>query len=281
MSLFKPSELRAFLDEIGKTASKRLSQNFLIDGNIIRKILAAAEVKPNDLILEIGSGPGALTQALLDAGARVIAIEKDRVFAEALHRLQTSDKRLTVYAEDFLECALEKIIPSKAKVVANLPYQITTPILSRLVPLHTLFSTLTVMVQKEVAERYVAKKETPNYSSMTLFLEFYSKPKLCFTVEPTCFYPQPKIQSAVVHLTLKAPPAVSSEEKFFRMTRTAFQHRRKMLRASLKELYTTEKILEALHHMGLKPETRPEQLNLQDFLQLFHELENATFDLPL
>lgn len=272
MSLYKPSELRAFLEEIGAAPKKSLSQNFLIDGNIIRKIVALADIHKGDLVLEVGSGPGSLTEALLMAGATVIAVEKDKKFAAALHRLQTPDHRLTVIEADILELELTKLLAKKAKLVANLPYQITTPILTRFLPLRDLFSSITVMVQKEFAARLAALPSSPDYSSLTVFVQFYADAAYGFTVEPTCFYPRPRVQSAVVKLQLKTPPSVSSEDHFFQMTRRAFQQRRKMVRASLKRYYELESIDQGLEKIGKGMQVRPEELSLGDFLILFKDI---------
>jgi 16S rRNA (adenine1518-N6/adenine1519-N6)-dimethyltransferase len=276
MPIFKPSELHQLLSQQSLKARKQLSQNFLIDGNIVKNILAAASIKKGDVVLEIGPGPGALTEALLDAGAHVIAVEMDHFFAQLLSRYQTEDQRLEVIEGDFLKFALEEKFPegsSRAKVVANLPYHITTPILERLLPLYTRFESLTVMVQKEVAQRFVAKKGTPEYSSFTLFLYTYCLPKLCFTVAENCFFPKPRVQSAVVNMTLIQPEEASAD--FFKLTRTAFGQRRKMLRSSLKELYPLEKLEKALSQMGLDSSCRPEELSLEQFRQLFFFLRKA------
>lgn len=268
----RPSQLRNFLEEWGIDAKKGLSQNFLIDRNILGKICLAANATPGDYVLEIGPGPGALTEALLERGAHVIAIEKDRDFAKALERLK-SQGDLTVIEGDILEFPLDSLFRSriKWKVVANLPYHITTPILVKLLQLFEQISSLTVMVQKEVAKRFAAETNTPEYGSITLFLQFYSTISYCFTVEPTCFYPQPKVQSAVIRCDLKQPPHVASDA-FFKLTRTAFQKRRKMMRASLKELYPSIQVEEALLAIGLPKEARPEMLSLQDFLRFFERL---------
>jgi 16S rRNA (adenine1518-N6/adenine1519-N6)-dimethyltransferase len=271
MSIFRPTELRAFLEELGISAKKSLSQNFLIDGNILDKICALAEIEPGDQVLEIGPGPGALTEALLKRGAHVTAIEMDSIFATHLKRLGNN---LNVIEGDFLTLPLEPLLTTKSKrfkVVANLPYQITTPILAKLAPMHALISSITAMVQKEVAKRFVAKPNTQDYSSFTLFLEYYGKTVYGFTVEPTCFYPRPNVQSAVCRIDLFPPPSPPSDT-FFQLTRTAFQQRRKMLRASLKTLFTAEKIESALEALHLKPTTRPEELSLQDFIALFYAL---------
>jgi 16S rRNA (adenine1518-N6/adenine1519-N6)-dimethyltransferase len=273
MNLYKPSALRAFLEEIGAAPKKSLSQNFLIDGNIIRKIVKCAGVEKGDSVLEIGPGPGVLTEALLAEGAHVLAVEKDRKFAAALPRLQTPDKRLTVIEGDILEQDISRLLKPKTKLVANLPYQITTPILTRFLPRKELFESITVMVQKEVAARFVGKPCTKDYGSLTVFVQFYAEPLYGFTVQPTCFYPPPRVQSAVVKFTLKDHPPVAEEEAFFEMTRRAFQQRRKMIRSSLRNNYDPESIDQGLEKIGKGLQVRPEELSLAEFLILFQKIK--------
>ncbi len=274
MKISNPKELQKFLTENGLMAKKSASQNFLIDGNIVRKIVSEANLTPDDLVIEIGPGPGALTEELLEAGVEVIAIEKDEELASLLKRFSKEDGKLSIFAEDFLKFPLEDLLKKKlspgkkAKVVANLPYHITTPILEKLLPLHEYLSDLILMVQKEVAVRFVAPVGTKDYSSFTIFLQFFSHVSYCFTIEPSCFSPKPTIQSAVVHLTLTPPPSIANPEAFFKMTRTAFGKRRKMMRASLKELFLPKTIEASLEKMGLNPQIRPEELSLAQFLEL-------------
>lgn len=280
MPIYKPSELRLFLNQLGISPRKGLSQNFLIDGNIVRKIVAASNVQPGDVVLEVGPGPGSLTQALLEAGACVVAVEKDQVLAQALEGQQTPDKRLHIYCEDIMDFKVEETLGlflkegQKAKIIANLPYHLTTPIIAQFVPLHSLFTSLIVMVQEEVGRRFTAVPNTSEYSSFTVFLEFYTQPKYEFGVSKQCFYPVPKVDSAVVSLTLKPPPLEEGSEGFFRMTRTAFEHRRKMLRASLRSLYDPKVISDALDAIGQNPLARPEALSLSDFLNLYKILRD-------
>lgn len=278
MKLYRASELRLFLEELGLDAKKGLSQNFLIDGNILRKIVAAADVHPHDHVIEIGPGPGALTEFLLEGQASVTAVELDADFAKALKRLQGGTSPLQIFQQDFLDFPLEEFFKQqkarKWKVVANLPYHITTPILTKLLPLNAWIDSVTIMVQKEFARRMTAKPQSADYGSFTLFTEFYSHPTYCFTVEPTCFYPRPKVQSAVVHCKLQKPPIFDRQEEFFKLTRSAFQKRRKMLRASLKELFPPEAVENALLDMKLPLKARPEELSLQQFLTLFEKLSS-------
>ncbi len=279
---YHPSELQAFLLELGISPKKFLSQNFLIDGNIIRKILHLADIKQGDQVLEIGPGPGALTEALLQEKAFVTAVEMDHIFAQALEQLQTDDHHLTVISQDFLKFDIESFcqkIKKPLKVVANLPYHITTPILAKLVPLTSHISSLTVMVQKEVARRFLAEPGSKDWNSFALFLRFYTDIQYGFTVEPTCFFPKPKVHSAVVKLTLKQPPEVSCPLRFFKMIRTAFGQRRKMLRASLKKLYPSHLIETSIKEIGKESDVRPEDLSLSNFLQLFDIIDKKAQDI--
>lgn len=278
--MHRPTELLAFLDEMGVRPKKGLSQNFLTDGNILRKIVRLAGIQSQDLVLEIGPGPGALTEALLAHPIRLVAVEKDALFAEALrNRKKEICDQLEVLTGDFLTLPLEetlknRLLPSqKAKIVANLPYHLTTPILARLLPLHSLISSLTVMVQKEVADRMCSVPNTSDYSSFTLFLAFYADIDKGFTVSRQCFYPVPKVDSQVVHISLHPPPLTGeSVARFFQLTRTAFGKRRKMLRSSLKDLYPAQKVEKALALLQKPASTRPQELGLSDFLALYHLL---------
>ncbi|MBU6383096.1 MAG: ribosomal RNA small subunit methyltransferase A [Verrucomicrobia bacterium] len=255
------SELIPFLKSIEAVPKRGLSQNFLIDPNILQKIVALAQVAPGEQVLEIGPGPGALTAALLDAGAKVWAVETDEVFARHLHRLQNG--RLQIYLEDFLKFPMH-VLPPKIKVVANLPYHITTPILEKLFA-HS-FSSIVIMVQKEVAERMQAKPGTKELGSLTLFVQFYSQISASFDVPAGCFYPKPKVDSTVIRLDAKTAPTTAP----FHLIRPAFQHRRKMLAGILP--YAKEKVKQALLDIGIRPDARPEMLSLDQWIQLTEKL---------
>lgn len=277
MPLYQPSELRQFLDEQGFSPRKGLSQNFLIDGNILKKILAASDVQPGDLVLEIGPGPGALTEQLVAAGAHVVAVEMDHGFARVLPRLDV-DGLLETFCDDIMKFPVDATIQARlkpgkqAKLIANLPYHLTTPILADFV-VKDEFSLITVMVQDEVARRLTAKAKTSDYGSLTVFLSFYADISYEFRVSRHCFFPQPKVDSAVVTLRPKKPPLPADQaEIFFKMTRTAFEHRRKMLRSSLSDLYAPQAVENALTACGLDVRSRPEELSLDEFLLLFSRL---------
>lgn len=277
MSIYKPSVLKEFLRFSCIHPKKALSQNFLIDGNIVRKIIDAAQIHVGDLVLEIGPGPGALTEALLAKEAIVTAIEKDSVFAEQLHRLQHLGN-LTIEREDFLLFDLEKFLDSKKdkiKVVANLPYHITTPILLTLLPYYDKIDSLTLMVQKEYADRMVAFSKTSYYSHLSLLVSFFCQANLIFTINPSCFFPKPKVRSAIVHCRLNPPALRDDIDRFFFLTRSAFQQKRKMLRSSLRFLASSKLIEQVLQTIHLPVTARPEELNLQEFISLFTQLKHA------
>lgn len=265
----KRSELFDFLQQIGAKPKKGLSQNFLIDSNILHKIVALADVGPGDYILEIGPGPGALTTELLQRGAHVLAVEMDQTFAKHLHRLQTSDNRLTVICDDFLRYPLTSLPSHHWKVVANLPYKITTPILEKLCQKAHRFTSFTIMVQKEVADRIRAHPKTKTIGSLTLFLQFYTTVHGAFLVSPHCFYPEPSVSSTVVRLDTHEPPPVEPD-LFFMLVRRAYQHRRKMIATSLKSI--TPNIGDALERAKISAKARPEDLSLQQWLHLFEQL---------
>ncbi|MBS0655823.1 MAG: ribosomal RNA small subunit methyltransferase A [Verrucomicrobia bacterium] len=273
--LYRPTELRALLDSLGVAPKKGLSQNFLIDGNILNKIAHLASLKPGDLVVEIGPGPGALTEKLLSCGCHVLAIEKDTTFARLAK--EKEHPSLEVWCEDVLDFSFEEELSkrlrdgSKAKVVANIPYHLTTPILARLMKLSHLIECAVLMVQEEVARRCTGK----DFSSFTIFLHYYSRPQYGFYVAPTCFYPAPKVGSSVIRLDLGKRYHVLDEEQFFVATRTAFCHRRKMLTSSLKELYPVAKIQGALESIGKSPLSRPEALSVEEWIAFFNTLNTS------
>jgi len=267
------SELRFFLHQIGRRPNRMLSQNFLVDENIVSKILSLSEVNSNDTILEIGSGAGALTERFLAEGARVIAIEKDPVLERELSRFQTSDKRLTSICFDVLKFDFASL-PFHIKVVANLPYHITTPILEKLIQYREHFMHMTLMMQSELAERLFASSGSKTYGSLSVFIQFYSKLQSFFKVSATSFYPVPKIDSKVLRFDWK-PLLLDSPEPFFAIVRRAFQQRRKMIAVSLRSHYPVEVIKKSLVQAGAQADARPESLPLERWIAFFLSLSEA------
>jgi len=263
-NFMRPSELAAFLKRIQTHPKKSLSQNFLIDSNIIRKIIETAEITPGESILEIGSGPGALTAALLDKGAQVCAVEIDHTFAKELHRFQNGN--LQVIEGDFLKVP-SLCLPKRPKIVANLPYHITTPILEKIFS-HP-FSSLIIMVQKEVGDRMRAEKGK-NFGPLSLFVQFYASYQNSFIVPPACFYPRPTVESMVIRQDSILPREVDIPG-FFQLIRRSFQKRRKMLTSTLPiEKETTR---QALLKIGKRTDARPEELTFSEWMFLFKEIE--------
>lgn len=275
MPLYKPSELNHFLASIGVKPNKKLSQNFLIDGNVLRKIVREAQIQPGDWVLEIGPGPGALTEILLENGANVVAIETDRTLALSLSRLNI-DNRLQIVTKDALKIPMEEIfslLPSKPiKLLSNLPYHITTPLLTRFVCHSREISMIFVMVQEEMGKRMSAKAGTKDYGSITVFLEFFAKVTYLFQVSRHCFYPSPKVDSAVIKLVPHPLPEGVNIETFFQMTRHAFQQRRKSIPKSLKDNFQKDKLIAALESLNLSPLTRPEELSCEQWISFYHLL---------
>lgn len=264
-----PKRVSDFFKEIGRKPSKVLSQNFLVDGNVVRKIVATADVKSGDFVLEIGPGFGALTEALVSAGAHVFVVEKDPAFRAELETLP-----VTLFMEDIRKFSFDSF-PGIGKVVANLPYHITSTILIDIFEkAFDKFTGITVMVQEEMARRMVASPTLGDYGSLSVFLAFHADLKIAFKVSSSCFFPKPSVNSAVVHMVVKRKLPLEGDEKanFFRLTRTSFQQRRKMLVNSLESLYDKERTKNALIEMGKSLFVRAENLSLEDFLSLYRLL---------
>ena len=259
MNVAHLSDLLIFLEGLGVHPKKSLSQNFLIDANIVRKIVALANIQEGDLVLEIGPGPGALTTELLKRGAFVTAIEKDSTFAKELHRLQND--RLTVIEEDILQFNWNHLPSGSWKVIGNLPYSITTPILELVCSQNA--TSFTFMVQKELAERLLAPLGSRECGSISVFVQSHGQIKGSFHVPKSCFYPSPQVDSSVLCLEFHSKKEPS---EFFSLVRAAFQQRRKMIASSLKKFLSKEQIELA----GIPTAARPETLSLTDWQKLFH-----------
>lgn len=258
---------------------KKFGQNFLIDGHVLDKIIAAAEVTKEDCVVEIGPGIGTLTQYLAEAARNVIAIEIDKMLIPILQETLADYDNVTVINQDVLKTDLWELVREHnegrpVKVVANLPYYITTPIIMNLFESRLPVSSVTVMVQKEVAQRMQAGPGTKDYGALSLAVQYFAVPYIAANVPPNCFMPRPRVGSAVIRLTRheKPPVEVDDEQAMFQIIRASFNQRRKTLVNSLHNSpqisKTKEEILRALEQMGLSQTVRGEALTLEQFAAL-------------
>lgn len=258
---------------------KKFGQNFLIDGHVLDKIIAAAEVTKEDCVVEIGPGIGTLTQYLSEAARNVIAIEIDKMLIPILQETLADYDNVTVIHQDVLKTDLWELVREHnegrpVKVVANLPYYITTPIIMNLFESRLPVSSVTVMVQKEVAQRMQAGPGTKDYGALSLAVQYFAVPYIAANVPPNCFMPRPRVGSAVIRLTRheKPPVEVADEQAMFQIIRASFNQRRKTLVNSLHNSpqisKTKEEILRALEQMGLPQTVRGEALTLEQFAAL-------------
>ena len=285
------AELRPLFEKYGITPTKRFGQNFLIDQNHLRRVVEVAQVEPGDNILEVGPGAGSLTKMLSERGANVLAIEKDPYLLPLLSEVLTPFPNATVLQADALKQDLDTLLPahfgikSKVKVVANIPYNITSPLLVQFLEHMPPFVSITLMVQKEVAERLRAQPDTENYGALTLFAQFYARVTLAATVPKQSFLPPPKVDSAIVHLVPHTIPSVivPSPEAFFTLTRAAFGQRRKTLSNALQTVFEKESLQKAFLQTGISGTRRGETLTASEFAQLacHLELQHIAEDLDL
>lgn len=264
---------------------KKYGQNFLIDANILHKIVEAAQITEQDCVLEIGPGIGTMTQYLAEAAGQVIAVEIDRGLIPILEDTLSSYHNVTVLCEDILKADLPALAGQSGgrpiKVVANLPYYITTPIIMALFESHIPLASITVMVQSEVAERMQTGPGTKDYGALSLAVQYYAKPEIVARVPASCFLPRPNVDSAVVRLMrYEKPPVEAADESFlFAVIRASFNQRRKTLANGLANaggLDVTRGQVEAvLEEMGLSKTVRGETLTLEQFSELSDRLLRA------
>lgn len=278
--LGNPKNTIAVLQKYGFHFQKKFGQNFLIDSNILDKIIRAADVNQDDCVLEIGPGIGTMTQYLCEHAREVVAVEIDKKLIPILEQDTLSAyKNVSIINEDILKIDINAIVQEKnngkpIKVVANLPYYITTPIIMGLFESGVPLESITIMVQKEVAERMQAGPGTKDYGALSLAVQYYAKPEVMLTVPAGCFMPRPNVDSSVIKLMRHEKPYVSvSDEKWmFDIIRASFNQRRKTLVNGLgnaPELnLTKENVLSALEKMGLSPTVRGEALTLEQFASL-------------
>ncbi len=264
------------IQKYGFQFQKRYGQNFLIDSHVIGKILRAADIKDTDTVVEIGPGFGTLTQYLAEAAGFVYAVEIDGKLLPVLEDTLSSFTNVKVIHQDILKCDLRQLIGEgkTCKIVANLPYYITTPIIMGLLEGQVPAESITVMVQKEVADRMAAAPGSKIYGALSLAVQYYADTYLAANVPPNCFMPRPAVGSAVIRLTRRAVPPVEVKDasRMFRLIRASFNERRKTLVNGLRNDpqlgISREQAEEALRKMGLEPTVRGEKLSLEQFAEL-------------
>jgi len=269
------------LEAYGLVPRKRWGQHFLIDRNILSKVVRTAGIEETDVILEVGPGLGVLTLALAKEAKRVIAVEIDKKLVEILQEKVADCPNVEIIRKDIMEVDFNDLIErggQPLKVVANLPYQISTPLLFRFIESRPLFASLTLMLQKEVAERMTAAPGGKDYGPLSIFTQIVSDFSIQFLTKPSAFFPPPKVDSAVIHMVWKERPLVSDEEIewFKRVVRGSFGYRRKTLMNALRlsGLSFREEGAERMKRIGIDPKRRPETLTIQEYVRLADVLKD-------
>lgn len=274
-----PQVTQHILNRFKLRADKKLGQNFLIDENVVRQIVAAAELSPADAVLEVGPGIGTLTQGLAESGAKVTAVELDnRLLPVLATTLEGYDNVRVVHGDILKVNIMEEVAAPSFKVCANLPYYITTPIIFALLEKRLPMERLVAMVQKEVAERMAAKPGGKDYGALSVAIQYYTEPQIAFIVPPTSFIPAPAVDSAVIVCKRREKPPVEicDEALFFRIVKAAFSLRRKMLSNSLKNMgINSEQTAKWLAAAGIDSKRRAETLSLEDFAKLTNSFSEA------
>ena len=277
--LSNPQQTIAVIKKYGFDFKKQFGQNFLIDAHVLEKIIAAAEITKEDYVVEIGPGIGTLTQYLAEAARGVCAVEIDRRLIPVLEETLQEYDNVTIVNQDIMKTDLCELVREKnggrpIKVVANLPYYITTPIIMRLFEEKVPLDSVTVMVQKEVADRMRASAGSKEYGALSLAVQYYAEPYYAATVPVNCFIPRPGVNSAVIRLKRHEVPPVSvpDEKQMFDMIRAAFGQRRKTMVNALSGApglhYSKEELTQVLQQLGLDPRVRGEALSLEEFAKL-------------
>ena len=259
--------------------SKRLGQNFLIDENIVRGIVAAADLEPGEKVLEVGPGIGTLTQGLAEAGADVVAVELDKKLPAVLAQTLAGYKNVRIVPGDILKVNIPEITDNVPfKVVANLPYYITTPIIMALLEQHLPISRLVTMVQKEVALRMIAEPGKKDYGALSVAVQYYTRPKIALDVPPKSFLPAPEVDTVVICCEVRDTPPVDvlEEKMFFRVVKAAFGQRRKTLNNALKSMgLEKEAVKTILEQSAIDGVRRGETLSLEEFAKIANAITAA------
>lgn len=282
--LGNPQNTIAVLQKYNFNFQKKYGQNFLIDMHVLDRIMDAAEITKEDYVLEIGPGIGTMTQYLAERAREVIAVEIDQNLIPILNDTLSAYHNVTVINDDVLKVDIERLCEEKnagqpMKVVANLPYYITTPIIMGLFESHVPLKSITIMVQKEVADRMQTGPGSKDYGALSLAVQYYAKPEIVANVPPNCFIPRPNVGSAVIRLTRHevSPVAVEDERYMFALIRASFNQRRKTLVNGLTNGGVSDKdsVLAALREMNLSETIRGEALTLEQFATLSNILKNS------
>lgn len=282
-SLGNPQNTIEVLQKYHFNFQKKFGQNFLIDTHVLEKIISAAGITKDDMVLEIGPGIGTMTQYLAEVAGKVIAVEIDKNLIPILGETLGSYENVTVINEDVMKLDIAELAEREnggrpIKVVANLPYYITTPIIMGLFEKHVPLASITVMVQKEVAERMQTGPGNKDYGALSLAVQYYAEPYIVANVPPNCFMPRPKVGSAVIRLTCheKPPVEVQDEKLMFDIIRASFNQRRKTLVNGLNNSpvldFPKEEILQAVESLGKGAGVRGEALSLEEFAALSNAL---------
>ena len=282
-TLGNPRNTIEILQKYDFTFQKRFGQNFLIDTHVLDKIIRAAGVTKNDCVLEIGPGIGTMTQYLAESAGHVVAVEIDAKLIPILKETLAAYDNITVLNEDILKTDIQALSEAynggrPVKVVANLPYYITTPIIMNLLESNVPVDNITVMVQKEVADRMQTGPGSKDYGALSLAVQYYAEPYIVANVPPNCFMPRPNVGSAVIRLTKRSEPPVqvSDPDLMFRLIRASFNQRRKTLQNGLSNAaelsFSREEIAAAIESLGLAPTVRGEALSLEQFAALAERL---------
>lgn len=285
-TLGNPQNTIAVLQKYNFSFQKKFGQNFLIDTHVLDKIIASAEITKDDMVLEIGPGIGTMTQYLACAAGKVVAVEIDKTLIPILEDTLSEYDNVQIINQDVLKVNLAKLAEEEnggkpIKVVANLPYYITTPIIMGLFENHVPLKSITVMVQKEVADRMQVGPGTKDYGALSLAVQYYAKPYIVANVPPNCFMPRPKVGSAVIRLErYEEPPVQVADEKLmFRIIRASFNQRRKTLVNGLKNSpeiqFSKEEIEAAIETLGKGASVRGEALTLEEFARLSNILSGG------
>lgn len=281
-----PQNTIAILQKYDFVFQKRYGQNFLIDTHVLEKIIREADITKEDMVLEIGPGIGTMTQYLCENAKKVVAVEIDKNLIPILENdTLAAYHNVTVINDDILKIDINRLVEEEnggkpIKVVANLPYYITTPIIMGLFENHVPIESITIMVQKEVADRMQVGPGTKEYGALSLAVQYYAKPEIVANVPQNCFMPRPNVASAVIKLTRHEQPVVDVEDEklMFRIIRAAFNQRRKTLQNSIHNSpdlnFSKEQVVDVLTQMNLSPTIRGEALSLEQFAEFSNRLSN-------